>query len=581
MQNLLFLKTKNFYQKHKIFILSILIFSIVFICLGLPYTNWWFNGDDFHGIYLGYKANSWKDLFYFFYEGHTNQDIGPTNFLRSNLRTSFFGTFYRPLYCAYLTIQYWIFGTNAYHYLLTNVFFHAINTVILFNIFLWFINYYPAFLCTMMFAFHPQIAYRFGAIVNLHYYINVMLMLFVILIFKKYLDTKQNKYNIFACILFATSLFTRETSIVLPAIIFLGTYLYQNQTKKISFSNFFKQFFIILKTTLGLWLVVFGFLMLRAYLYPVAFKISSQNFNPFLCLINRFPEFQVFVYDFLGLSWLPWGHKIIRGSIVIPLLLLLFWLFIKNTKKIYILYFLLSAALILWPSYVGAYCHRYFYETHPFILLALIFLFKYYNGKLIRFKKILLIFLSLAAVFYISFAIENLLRRETKMDLLCKATEKLIKNPKIQNRSLCIFGYPLDGCGEHNAEIFWIMLDNPKHPMFFDSSTAIVQADSNIVQTTSWKNIISEYFNQNYVDIVPVKNGFRFISKNPKKVSFYLNNGCSLGKKIINKIQKIKNEKVVTDFTLLIDQKYLKEKPIFIKWNYKKKKFIIMKNNIC
>ena len=49
-------------------------------------------------------------------------------------RATFFSAYYRPLHLIYLTIQYWLFGTNAYPYFLINVFFHAINTVILFNI---------------------------------------------------------------------------------------------------------------------------------------------------------------------------------------------------------------------------------------------------------------------------------------------------------------------------------------------------------------------------------------------------------------------------------------------------------------
>jgi hypothetical protein len=598
---------------NKKIILSLLIFFLVFFALGIPYIHWWFCGsDDFLGLFQGHQTKTWDNLFYYFINGDIHQGMGPTNYIHSTENPTFFGVYYRPLYLVYLGLQYWLFGFNAHFYLLTNVFFHAINTVILFNIFLWFIDLYPAFLVALTFAFHPQIAYRFGAIVNLHYYINVMLILLIMLFFKKYLDTEKIIYNLLACLLFAVSLFTRETTIVLPVIIFFGAYLYnrsygsiprqssglprtnseQNQaadfrsSRVICFANriegyerqsFLQNFFHALKQTSGIILVAISFLVLRAFLYPIKFSQTATTFNPLSWLINKFPEFQVITYDFLGLSWLPWGHKLIRGSLVVTLFSILLWLFIKNTKKIYILYFIFSMTLMFWLILFGGYCPRYFYEAQPFALMALIFLFKFYDGDFGVFKKIGLVLLTLLVVFYIEFAIENFLKRERKMNVHKNAIEELLKNPTIKNSSLCFLGYPSDGFGDQFSSLLWALLNNPNIKLYFDPSTMIVQADSNIVQTNTWRNIISNEFSENFVDIQPVNGGFRFISLNPNKVFFEsTETGCSLGKKIINKKEKIKNEIVVTDFTLLIDQKYLDEKPLFIKWNYRTKTFVIL-----
>ncbi len=125
-------------MKHKKIILSLIIFTIVFCVLGIPFTGWWFNGtDDFQGLFLGYRTKNIKDLFYFFLHGDVGQGAGASNSIRNFARSGhFLGTYYRPLYCIYITLQHWIFGTNGYYFFLTNVFFHAINTVILFNIFL-------------------------------------------------------------------------------------------------------------------------------------------------------------------------------------------------------------------------------------------------------------------------------------------------------------------------------------------------------------------------------------------------------------------------------------------------------------
>ena len=209
-------------------LLSIAIFLIVFCILGIPWTNWWFNGgDDFNAIFSIYKIKNWKDLFNAMLQGNTGYLTNPTNFVDQSCPPSFISVYFRPLHVLFLTIEYWLFGTNAYLYLLTNVLFHAINTVLLFNIFLWFTSSMPALIASMLFAFHPQIAFRFGAVANIQYYINLTLILFAIMLFKKFLDTGKWRYNIFSALFLTTALFIRETMLVLPAIILMSTYLYQ------------------------------------------------------------------------------------------------------------------------------------------------------------------------------------------------------------------------------------------------------------------------------------------------------------------------------------------------------------------
>ncbi|MBU4269600.1 hypothetical protein KJ644_02335 [Candidatus Dependentiae bacterium] len=575
---------KKFFKNKKILIISILLFCFVVILLGLPYKNWWFFGaDDFHALFEGYKLKTFKDLFYCFLDGNIAKGAGPSNYIQPTGPSSFFTTFYRPLYLIYFGIQYWLFGSYAYPYFLLNIFFHAINAVILFNIFTYFIKIFPAILLSLFFAFHPQIAYRFGAIVNLHYYINLTLMLLSILLFKKYLDTKKIKYNIFAGFLFLLSLFTRETSVVLPIIIFFGTYLYINKLKPINLKTFFSQFFINLKLTLNYWLCVIFFLSLRLYLYPLDLKnLNTHNISIFAKFRNLFlekiPEFKVFIYDLFGLSWLAWGKPILRGSIIIFLFLIIFTFFIKNYRKIYVLYFFLSGLLLLWPSLLGHYNPRYIYESYPFLFLSFIFLFKYNNINLKKFKKFIFTFTFIFILFLIIFTVKSFSKREAKYNIMRIATEKLIQNPKIQNRALCFFGYPTDMFGQQNADIFWILLNNPKLQIYFDPTTAITQSDSNLVQDAGWGNIISNFYDKNYVTITQIKNGFNFKTNNPHKVNFDLNDcSYSLGKKIINKIEKINGINAITDFTLKIDKKYLDQKPLFIKWNYETKYFEILK----
>ena len=571
--------TITLYKNNKKLFLSILLFLIVFILIGIPYKNWWFNGDDFLGIYHGYKTKTWKGLFSFFLDGNICNDMALENGIRTHGHSNFLSTYYRSLYCIYLTIQYWIFGTNAYFYFLTNVFFHAINTVILFNIFSRIINCFPAILTSLAFAFHPQISYRFGAIVNLHYYINVMLMMLTIILFKKYLDTKKTMFYIISCVPFSLSLFTRETSVVLPFILFLGTFLYPKKTKFFKLKNFIKS----IKKTIAFGLLSLSYLSLRAYLYPILFSNTKGSNSLFFIqsikkyLLTKFPQFQVCIYDALGLSWLPWNQRTIRGIIVISLASLFIYLFIKNTKKIYILYFLICTTLMLWPTFIPhlPYSPRYFYEAYPFLLMAYVILFKYYKGPILKFKKIWMYIFSTFVLFLIYFNIESLSIREKKLQTLKNATYKLIENPKIKNRALFFMGYPLDGFGDIPTHIFWVLLDDPSLPIFFESTSKVTQIDSNLVKPQNFRNIVSKYFSKNYLKIKQIQNGFKFTSLNPQKIAFPIDTNSNLGITIIHKTEKIKNEEMVTDFSILIDKKYLDKNPLFIKWNYETKNFDI------
>ena len=297
-------------KNNKIFI-ALIIGILVFCLIGIPFTNWWFNGcDDFGGVYIGFVTKTWRDLLYFFINGQINQAPGPSNIANyHDIVLSFFGAYYRPFYLIFLAIQYWIFGLNAYAYFLCNVFFHAVNTALLFIIFSWIIELIPAIFVALLFAFHPQIGYRFGAIVNLHYYVSVTCLLGLLIMYKRYLDSGKTWMYWAACCLYTVSLFTRESSIVFPAILTLGTYLYLNKAT----------LFTAIKKTGVFWGITFLFLLLRLELFPV--HLTTAKSPVWATILHaKLGEFMVFLYDAFWFSWLPWGHPLVRGMLLITAL---------------------------------------------------------------------------------------------------------------------------------------------------------------------------------------------------------------------------------------------------------------------
>lgn len=204
-------------SKNTLYVAIILALALVLI-FGLPFYHWWLTGDDFNGIFFGFKSTTWHDIFYFFYEGHSNQGVGnPGGYVTH--RADFLTVYYRPLHCIYLALQYWCFGTSGYGYFLCNVAAHATAASLLFYLISLYASRWTALLAAGLFAVHPQIAYRFGSVVNFHYYVNVALVLCIALLLHRYLTSNKHWQLGLALLLFAASLCTRETTLVLPAIV--------------------------------------------------------------------------------------------------------------------------------------------------------------------------------------------------------------------------------------------------------------------------------------------------------------------------------------------------------------------------
>jgi hypothetical protein len=116
----------------------------------------------------------------------------------------------------------------------------------------------------------------------------------------------------------------------------------------------------------------------------------------------------------------------------------------------------------------------------------------------------------------------------------------------------------------------------------------ITQNDSNILEHAGWYMRCAHYYTQNYATIALRGfskgerlgcnlNSVHLQSLNPQKINFSIpeDNYLSLGQKIIHKTNTVNGQKVVTDFTLVLDQKYIEQNILIITWDYEKKKFIV------
>jgi hypothetical protein len=560
------------------YIVAIWLFIIVFFILGVSFTQWWFYGaDDYHALFLAYQKTSWKDILGYFFDGHVNQGhCGPTNYVSYQGRTSFLGTYYRPIYLMFHAVFYKLFGVNGYYFHLINVFFHAANVALIFLLLSYFIPFSYATIAAIFFAVHPQIAYRFGAFVNLQYYLNVFFILLLIIFYKKFLDTNKTRFYIISCLLFALSLFTRELTIVFPVIIFLGVFFYKVGLGGSYSKKFFKKaaesFFI----TLWFWIIDILYLLFRLWLYPLRNVPMKKNISWGIILNQKFLEFQVFFYDLFSLSWLPWGRPFLRIVLVFFIVSFFLFLFMKNRYKEYVLFFIFSGFLMLWPAIIGPYSPRYFYESSPFFLAAFVLLFRHSTYFFIRsYKRLMFSFLYGFCFFLSVFCFLSFCRREEKMATIAQATYDVVEKIKNSKSSVCFVAHPVDGYESQNAAIYWVLLNDPSRRIYFDSATGMARAEGTVVKPGKWYNRICSHLNREYVIINREKNILKFSTSNPSKVHFSNldSKSCSLGEKEIHHRKIVHGKEVVTEFVLKIDKKYFSDDLLFLRWNSEDKKF--------
>ncbi|MHA1693718.1 MAG: hypothetical protein ACTSUG_00535, partial [Candidatus Helarchaeota archaeon] len=228
-----------------------IIFLLVFFILGIPFTKWsfWVDGP---GLIWHSQINNWKDLFNFFIDGGMTTLYNPSNYVVP--RQSFFTVRYVPFYYVFLAFQNLFFGFSAYGYFLITIFLHAINSVILFNVFYLFGNTSLAFMGGMYFAFHPSLCTWLGWIATQYYHLELLFLLLILIFLKKYLDTKNLFVYFFTCLLYLLCLFTKELLIVLPIWLLLAVYLYISYKDRVG-NKFGDKVLYSFKVTLGFWFV--------------------------------------------------------------------------------------------------------------------------------------------------------------------------------------------------------------------------------------------------------------------------------------------------------------------------------------
>ncbi|MCF7899126.1 hypothetical protein K9L05_00565, partial [Candidatus Babeliales bacterium] len=270
-------KLNNFFCSHKKLFLSLIIFFTIFFILGLPFTKWVPQNDDYGNLYRS-SAKNFTEFCDFFIHGDT-EAICLDNYENTQ---SFLQAYYRPMLFVYTFIQKYFFGLNYYYFYLFMILIHAINAVILFNIFIYFLGSLLAFLGSLYFAFHPALNNWLGWFGGLQFHMHLLLVLLSIIFLKKYLDSEKIFFYIFSCLFYLINIFSGEIPIVMPVWVMLFVYFYEQICSDIfgrvqNKFNFLKKLLNSIRISIGFWAVFLFYIFRKLYLYP--FKLDVQKYT--------------------------------------------------------------------------------------------------------------------------------------------------------------------------------------------------------------------------------------------------------------------------------------------------------------
>jgi len=556
-------------------ILSIILFVVIFCILGLPFTQWGFLHDDF-GVILHSHLPSFSSILTLFSEPGMSSVVQPDNFTVPD--QSFFATLYRPVSYILYALQMKAFGFLPYGYFLVMIFFHALNSVLLFNLFALYFPIFISFLAALFFGFHLSYWDWMGWVAGQMHVINFTLILLIIVLFKKYLDNHEvwimkpslssdvasagrqvqddKKWTYFlALFLFLISLFTRETALILPLWLMLALMLYKPN----------KSYLWYLKQTCWFWFIDIFYLVMRMLAHPIKtsgtdIKVILNPIDFILNFKNRFFDLVTFGADIANLSWLSGGNRLLKGSLIFLFFSFLIFLFYKNKQKKIMLFCLLSMSMFMWPAILRYYSSRYLYKTLPFFIIFLIIgiLHSRYTTEQSKAFFIKLFYIVLTAITCCNIALlaKHMRYREQMLHKTSQAFDQLaqdlMNNPSIKNRALCFIALPYDIFPTGVAQALRMRGVPETQKIYYDNSTFV------------WS---TKPITKNYISVTQAHNKLCLTSSDISAWFIPYNKLTAMG--TITGTSSC----ICYDF----DTQYQEKNLLFIMWDFEQHKFVILK----
>ncbi|MFA6263002.1 MAG: hypothetical protein WCW33_00170 [Candidatus Babeliales bacterium] len=457
---------KNLCTAHAKLILSIMLFLLIFCILGIPFTHWGFKTDDWGNIYHCI-IKSWSNLCAFFTEGNSEKVCIPCNVTPPD--QAFFQGLYRPMSFVYYYLQYCIFGTTPYGFLLVSACFHALNAVAFFNLLSLCVTTSTAFLAAAYFGFHPSLWIWFGWTSAQTYFIELFVLFMLIYALLEYLRTQNFFFYLLGCLLYALNLLLKEQTIFLPLWLVGAFYMYQ--TTQDAAHSWKTKLHKALRLSSGFWLINLCYLTIRLYLYPLTAQTGTLTFQPtwqsFITRIaSRFYDAVSYGNEFLGFSWLPLNHQVFKGLLIACACASLGIFCLHSPYKKYILFLFCSIPLFSWPAILMHFQPRYIYMALPLLITSAALII---DRMRTRWMVICWIFV----IWNAGFLVHHMAQREKTLHMITTAFKQLVATPVTRGRSLCFVDIPSHWFGQGTSQAVWMLRNDDSKPVFQIGGTTL------------------------------------------------------------------------------------------------------------
>lgn len=387
-------------MKNKKTIIAIAILLFVFIAFATTMRGAWFINDDLGVIINGY-VSSFKDLTKVFSEDMRNY---ATTYNYNLPVPNIISGFLRPMQQLFFSAVYKLFGTTYNAFALLQAFFHALNAMLIFIFFVFWMPIGFATFGALLFAFFPNMGWLTWICTLQH----SLALFFLLLALISYVQKGRILFYL-SGFFFLLSLLSRESYIFLAPWALLGMSLMSNQkTIPAKLKEGFLETWIFLVASLiyfAMRVHAFGFASLARtgknviLRFPFLAKFcnltTEQNLMPSACThpiisitTNTTSQASFTSYISAKLSNLSniffrWTDVLFNTSsnslpqklatVLLVIFLITFLILAYRKHKKLALFFMAGIPVFVWPCILIYPAVRYMHQAYPFFIFIIIF----------------------------------------------------------------------------------------------------------------------------------------------------------------------------------------------------------------
>ncbi|MCS6885837.1 MAG: glycosyltransferase family 39 protein [Acidobacteriota bacterium] len=222
--------------------------------------------------------------------------------------------YYRPFIRLFFGLCFRLFGLDPFYWRLANLLVYLVAIFFCYFLVRELSDEKIAILSTLFFAVHPlhseSVAYVNGSVDTLH----AAFFFPSFLLFVLYRKNGKLVYLLGGCTLFLAALFTKELALMLPLLVVLYLYLYDEENDPR------KKFWKVARVAVPLLITVASYLLLRSYTYKSVFASARQVFTGKLTLSETLLTIPSVILEYLRMMLWPVDLRILRSVPIITTL---------------------------------------------------------------------------------------------------------------------------------------------------------------------------------------------------------------------------------------------------------------------